>query len=154
MSNKRLAGILGSCITLIIAVVAIAILGPKPVTDYSTLLHYLRDSGASIEEKGELSWSFFYDDVEGRRVAVNESNIDVYEYANAEAMEAEASCVSPGGSGIVRKQKGDIVGERIVDWICLPHFYKAGRVIVFYCGDNELIISLLENGLVTQFAGM
>jgi len=153
MSNKKLAGILGSCIALIIAVVAIATLGPRPVADYSTLLRYLRDSGASIEEEGEVSWSFFYD-VEGRRVTVNESTIEVYEYANAEAMEAEASCVSPDGFGITKEWgDGNGLGKQ-VSWINPPHFYKAGRIIVFYCGDNDSISSLLGNALGTQFAGM
>ena len=151
MSNKRLAGILGSCIALIIAIVVIATLDPKPVTNYSTLLRYLRDSGASIVEKGEISVGFF--DIEGRRVAVNESNIEVYEYANAEAMEAEASCVSPEGCSF-RKGKGNIAEVCFVDWIAPPHFYKAGRIIAFYCGDNDSIINLLENVLGTQFAGM
>lgn len=152
MSNKKLAGILGSCIALIIAVVAIATLGPKPVTDYSTLQRYLSNSGASIEEKGEIHEPFF--NIEGRRFAVNESNITAYEYDNAEAMEAEASCVSPDGFGIT-KEWGDEKGSvKQVSWICPPHFYKFGRIIVFYCGDNYSIISLLENALGKQFAGM
>jgi hypothetical protein len=153
MSNKKLAGILGVCIVFVIAIVAIATLCPRPVTDYSTLLRYLRDSGASIVEEGEASWSFFYD-VEGRRVAVNGTAIEVYEYANAEAMEAEASCVSPDGFGI-EKDWGDGTGSvKQVSWINPPHFYKAGRIIVFYSGDNDSIISLLENALGKQFAGM
>jgi hypothetical protein len=152
MGSKRLAGILGSCIVLIIAVVAIATLGPKPVIDYSTLLRYLRDSGASIEERGEIREPFF--DIEGRRVAVNESNIEVYEYANVEAMEAEASWVSSDGFSIRKGKEGDIWEVCFVDWIATPHFYKAGRIIVFYCGDNDSIISLLEHTLGTQFAGM
>ena len=153
MSNKMLAGILGVCIVVVIAVVAIATLSPKPVIDYSTLLRYLRDSGASIVEEGEVNWSFFYD-VEGRRVAVNETSIVVYEYENSEAMEAEASCVSPDGFGIT-KDWGDGTGSgKQVSWIYPPHFYKSGRIIVFYGGDNDSIISLLENALGKQFAGM
>ena len=153
MSNKKMAGILGSCIALIIAVVAIATLGPRPVTDYSTLLRYLRDSGAAIVEEGEIDEEFF--DIEGRRVAVNESAIEVYEYANAEAMEAEASCVSPDGFGFTFKTENSDIWEVCqVSWINPPHFYKAGRIIVFYCGDNGSIINLLGNALGTQFAGM
>jgi hypothetical protein len=153
MSNKKLAGIIVGCIAVVIAVVTIAILGPKPVTNYSTLLRYLRDSGASIREEGEISWSFFYD-VEGRRVAVNESIIEVYEYANAEAMETEASCVSPDGFGITKDWGDGTWSVQQVSWINPPHFYRAGRIIVFYCGNNASIISLLENTLGTQFAGM
>jgi hypothetical protein len=153
MSNKKLAGILGGCIAVIIAIVAIATPSPKPVTDYSTLLRYLRDSGASIREEGEIDEEFF--DIEGRRVTVNESTIEVYEYANAEAMESEASCVSPDGFGFtIRNENSDIWEVCQVSWINPPHFYKAGRIIVFYSGDNDSIISLLENALGTQFAGM
>ena len=155
MSNKKLTGILGGCIVVVIAIVAIATLSPKPpeqVTHYSTLLRSLRDSGASIVEKGEIH-RFFLFDVEGRSVTVNESTIQVFEYANAGAMESEASCVSPDGFGFT-KEKGNIGEVCSVSWINPPHFYKAGRIIVFYSGDNDSIISLLENALGTQFAGM
>jgi len=154
MSKKKLAGIIGGCIVVVVVVVAIATLGPKPVTDYSTLLRYLRDSGASIGEEGEIHQPFFRD-VEGRRVTVNESAIQVFEYANAEAMESEASCVSPNGFGFtIRTENSDIWEVCNVGWIGPPHFYKAGRIIVIYIGDDDSIISLLENALGTQFAGM
>lgn len=153
MNNKRLAAIFGCCIVFVTVIVAIATLSPRPVTDYSTLLRYLHNSGASVREEGEVSWSFFYD-VKGKRVTVNQSAIDVYEYANAEAMEAEASCVSPDGFGIM-KEWGDGTGSsKQVGWIAPPHFYQAGRIIVFYCGEDGSIISLLENALGIQFAGM
>ena len=151
MSNKKLAGIIAGCIVVVVIIVVVATLGPKPVTDYSTLLRYLRDSGASIGEEGEIHQPFFRD-VEGRRVTVNESAIQVFEYANAEAMESEASCVSSDGFSIT-KEKGDIWEVCNVGWIAPPHFFKAGRIIVFYCGDDDSIISLLENALGTQFAG-
>jgi hypothetical protein len=151
MSKKKLAGIIGSCIVVVVVIVIIATLGPKPVTDYSTLLRYLRDSGASIEEKGEMHESAVFNlfDVEGKRVTVNGSSIYVFEYANAVAMELEASCASPDGFGMTKGNRA-----QQVSWINPPHFYKAGRIIVFYCGYNESIISLLENALGTQFAGM
>jgi hypothetical protein len=150
MGSKKVAGILGSCIVPIIAAAATTTLNPKPVTDYTALLGYLRDSGASIVEQGAIQESFF--DIEGRRITINESTIEVYEYADVEAMETEASCVSTEGCSF-RKGKGDIAEVYFVDWITTPHFYKAGRIIVFYCGDNDSIIGLLEHALGTQFAG-
>ena len=153
MNNKRLAVILGCCIVFIAVVVAIASLSPRAVADYSTLLSYLRSSGVVVEEKGEASWSFFYD-VKGRRVTVNETSIVVYEYGNAGTMGAEARCVSPDGYGI-RKDWGNGTGlAQQVSWIGPPHFYKAGRIIVFYCGDNASMINLLQDALGKQFAGM
>ena len=151
MGSKKLATILGFCIVPIIAVGVIATLNPKPATDYTALLSYLRDSGASIVEEGAIQEPFF--DMEGRRVTVNESTIEVHEYANVGAMETEASCVSAEGCSF-RKGKGDTAEVCFVDWTATPHFYKAGRIIVFYCGDNDSIISLLEHALGKQFAGM
>ncbi len=153
MSKKKLAGIITGCIVVAIVIVTIAILGPKPVTDYPTLLRYLRDSDASVREEGEVSMSFFYD-VEGERVAVNETSIEVYEYANAEAMESEANNVSPDGCGITKDLGGGRAVSKDVSWIDIPHFYKAGRIIVIYIGNNASIISLLENALGAHFAGM
>jgi len=153
MSNKKLAGIIAGCIVIAMVIVTIAILGPKPVTDYSTLLRYLRGSGVSLGEAGEIH-PYAFLAIEGRRVTVNESTIEVYEYANAEAMESEASCVSPDGFGITRDLGGGRAVFTDVGWLGPPHFYKAGRIIVIYIGNNSSMISLLENALGEQFAGM
>lgn len=149
--NKRLAAILATGLAFITAVVTMTTFAPKPATDYSTLLDYLRDSGASVVDEGELSWSFFYDNQEVRRVALDEASIDVYEYASAQAMEAEAGRVDAGGSSL--RGKEDPYPAFFVDWIATPHFYKSGRIIVIYIGDSDSIISLLNNGLGRQFAG-
>ncbi len=134
---------------------------PPPVTDYSTLLEYLHDSGASVEEVGEcLSFTvperpatvgeheplFFI--VPGIRVAVNGNNICVYEFENAEAMEAEASYVIPSGHGIDREDR-----SILINWIAPPRFYKEGRIIVIYTGDDDQTISLLRDFLGKPFAG-
>jgi hypothetical protein len=155
VSNKKLAGIIGGCIIVAVVIVAVATLSPKPpeqVTDYSTLLLYLHDSGASILKEGEMRRYDFFD-IEGRRVAVNESTIQVFEYEDGEAMESEASCVSPDGFGIT-KERGVMGVHTEVNWINPPHFYKAGRIIVMYIGSDSSIITLLENALGEQFAGM
>jgi len=151
MSKKRLAGIIVGCIIVIAAIAAP--LGPKAVTDYSTLLLYLRASSASIVDEGETGRDFFYD-AECRIVRVNGIPIQVYEYANAKAMEAEASCVSPDGFSITKDWGDGKCSDRMVGWLETPHFYKAGRIIVIYIGNNCSMISLLKNGLGKQFAGM
>ncbi|MFU8795964.1 MAG: hypothetical protein ACNA7X_01525 [Dehalococcoidia bacterium] len=134
---------------------------PPPVTDYSTLLQYLRDSGASVEEIGEPRFftvpgrrvtegeheSLVFT-VPGRHVTVNANNIGVYEFENAEAMEAEASYVIPSGHGIDREG----LSVRI-SWTTPPRFYKEGRIIVIYIGDDPQMISLLEDLLGKPFAG-
>lgn len=135
---------------------------PPPVTDYSTLLERLRDSGASVEEAGECRFftvpairvtegehePLFFFTVPGRRVTVNGNNISVYEFENAEAMEAEASCVIPSGFGIDCEDR-----SARVSWIVPPRFYKEGRIIVLYPGEDHQTISLLEDLLGKPFAG-
>ncbi len=155
MSNKKLTGIIVGCLIVVTSMAATATLGSNPseqVTDYGALLHHLRDSGAFVLEEGEIPrYNFF--DMAGKRVKVNGSIIQVFEYVNAGAMESEASCVSVDGFGIT-KERGDMGMHTEVNWVGPPHFYKAGRIIVIYIGDNDSTISLLENAMGKQFAGM
>ena len=155
MSKKRLAGIMLSCV-IVMAAIATPLatpLSPKIVTDYSSFLDYLHNSGAFIRDEGETGGGLFYD-AEFRIVEVDGIPIQVYEYANAKAMEAEASCVSPDGFSITKDWGDGKASSIFVNWIGTPHFYKAGRIIVIYIGDNYSIVSILQNGLGKQFAGM
>jgi len=135
---------------------------PTPqITDHSSLLEHLRDSGASVEEvgdprlfkvpvkrvtEGEHEPLFFT--VPGRSVTVNGNYISVFEFENAEAMEAEASYVIPSGLGIHREDISVLVSP-----IFPPRFYKEGRIIVLYFGEDHQTISLLRALLGKPFAG-
>lgn len=155
MSKKRLAGIIVGCIIVIAAIgTPLATpLSPKIVTNYSSFLDYLRDSGASIRDEGETGRGLFYD-AEYRIVEIDGNPIQVYEYANVKAMEAEASGVSPDGFSITKDWGDGKTSSIFVNWIGTPHFYKAGRIIVIYIGNNCSMISLLENAFGRQFAGI
>jgi hypothetical protein len=113
-----------------------------PVTDYITLVDALRAQGAIIEPSGDISQPFFT--VEGRVIQVNSQDVQVFEYADEAAAAAEAELVAPDGSS---------VGTSMVSWMDSPHFYKAGRLIVLYVGDDATTIDLLEMVLGPQFAG-
>jgi len=65
-------------------------------------------------------------------------------------MEADASCVTPSGSGIDCEDRS--ISIRI-NWVTPPRFYKEGRIIVIYTGDDHQMISLLEDLLGKPFAG-
>lgn len=159
--RHRLMAVLLVAIVAALGVSYVLTREPPPVTDYSTLLQHLRDSGASVEEVGECRFftvpeirvtdgvhePLFFT-VPGRRVTVNGNNISVYEFENAEAMEAEASYVTPSGSGIDRED----ISVRI-NWVRPPRFYMEGRIIVIYSGDDPQTISLLEDLLGEPFAG-
>ena len=113
-----------------------------PVTDYVSLIDNLRQAGATVEPAGEVTQPFF--SVNGRVIVVNGGDVQVFEYTDAAAAEAEAALVSPSGSPI---------GTFMPSWIAPPHFYKAGRLIVLYVGDSEAVTDVLESVFGQQFAG-
>ena len=63
-------------------------------------------------------------------------------------MENDAARVDPNGCSFKFENK-----EVYVSWIDKPHFYKSGRLIVIYIGQDKTITSLLEDILGKQFAG-
>jgi hypothetical protein len=112
------------------------------VEDKASLLNALEASGATVEMGEAISQAFF--SPEGNIIKVNDADVQVFEYESVEAMENEASQVAPDGGSI---------GTSMVAWVDVPHFYKAGRIIVLYVGSDEKIIGLLEKTLGPQFAG-
>lgn len=68
--------------------------------------------------------------------------IQVYEFADAAAAEAAMNTVSGGGT---------IIGTTTVDWIETPHFYRSGRLLAIYAGDDQDALSALEANLGPPF---
>ena len=62
----------------------------------------------------------------------------------AQMAAADAAKVAPDGGS---------VGTSMMNWIMPPHFFKSGRVLVLYLGDNQTTLNLLEKILGKQFAG-
>ena len=82
--------------------------------------------------------------VKGQVIKVNGEDVQVFEYTDAAAAKVEAAIVSPDGGSI---------GTSMVTWVAAPHFYKTGKLIVLYVGDNQTTIAALETALGPQFAG-
>ena len=110
--------------------------------DYSSLVNDLKKEGYSVQEDGEVNQPFF--SVDGKIIKVIEEDVQVFEYKDEPAMQTDASQVSTMGS---------YIGTAIVEWISTPHFYKSGRVIVLYVGNNVAVTGALTTVLGTQFAG-
>lgn len=51
-----------------------------------------------------------------------------FEYESTEAMEAETAQVVPDGGS---------VGTNMMMWVEAPHFFKSGRVLVLYVGEDS-----------------
>lgn len=112
------------------------------VMDYSRLIDGLKKGESTVQTGGEISQPFF--SVEGKIIKVNNEDVQVFEYKDESAMETEASQVSPNGSSI---------GTTMLTWVSVPHFYKDGKIIVIYVGDNVTITGALKEVLGAQFAG-
>ena len=51
---------------------------------------------------------------------------------------------------------GMLAGGRLgalLAWVEPPHFFKSGRVLVLYVGEDKAVIDLLKGALDEQFAG-
>jgi len=132
-------------VTLTLVIYGVSCTSPDesiPVTDYDSLINNLLAGGATVDQNGEIIQDFF--SVPGKSIMVNGEDIQVFEYNNQSVAETEAALVSPDGSSI---------GTSLPFWIAPPHFYKAGRIIVLYIGENNEVIKILENVIGVQFAG-
>lgn len=113
-----------------------------PVTDYASLVADLRAAGVSVKREGKVDQPFF--SVTGMMIKVRGEDVQVFQYSDAMAAEAQAALVSPSGSA---------VGTTKIHWVGPPHFFKKGRLIVLYVGDNDKVLNALEAVLGRQFAG-
>jgi len=113
-----------------------------PVTDYVSLVDNLRAAGATINPAGEVEQPFF--SVKGFVIKVNNSDVQVFEYSDADAAENEAKTISSDGSSI---------GTSMPFWVGPPHFFKMDKLIVLYVGEDEYTIGILSSVLGSQFAG-
>lgn len=113
-----------------------------PVEDYVSLVDALRASNATVEPGDSVEQAFF--SVTGQIIKVNGADAQVFEYESKEAMEAEAALVAPDGGS---------VGTSMMMWMATPHFFKSGRALVLYVGDDAATLDLLKSVLGEQFAG-
>jgi hypothetical protein len=114
-----------------------------PVEDVSSFILSLQAAGAAVESDGALSHEFL--SVEGLLLKVNGEDLQVFEYADADAAQADAARISADGFS---------VGNSMISWVDTPHFFRAGRVMAVYIGENQEMIASLEATLGKPFAGV
>ena len=119
---------------------------PDATMNYASMVAFLRAEGMTVLDGGPISQSFL--SVEGTKARVNGSLIQVFEYGTPEAARADAQTVQPDGSTF--KRDNQLIS---VDWIGPPHFFRSGRIIVLYIGQDEAALKLLQQQLGNQFAG-
>ena len=119
-----------------------------PIVDAASLTDALEERGVEVEDAGTIDQPFLNAE-EVRRLRISggsltgEAEIQVYAYGDAEALESDASQVTPDGS----------LTTVMIDWIATPHFYCGDQVLVIYIGDDQAAVDLLTEILGPQFAG-
>ena len=120
------------------------------VTETESLADELRDAGMTVEEGGEASVFFF--SVPGTALLVDGGRVEVYEYGDEASAEGDAARISPDGFQVEVPANGGMAVS-MVEWIATPHFYRKGRLIALYVGEDADLIVALEAALGPQFAG-
>ena len=117
-------------------------LGPGAVSDYPSLVASLRAAGATVEPGDDVDQPFF--PVTGKMLRIDGEEVQVFQFAGAEQAAAQAARISPTGA---------TVGTAKIYWIGVPHFYRAGKLLVLYVGGSERVLKTLETAFGRQFAG-
>lgn len=131
--------------TFLILLMVVIYLGCKPennINNFDDLVSRLESEGLLVELSGEISQEFF--SVKGKIIRADNEDLQVFEYSSKAKADEEIKLVSPDGSGI---------GTVMVTWIATPHFYRTDTMVILYIGDNEKIISSLNDIIGPQFAG-
>lgn len=113
-----------------------------PVTDQVSLIDALRKAGATITPGEQVEQPFL--SIKGTRLDMNGADVQVFEYPDEAAAQADAASVADILAGR---------GTTMIDWIAPPHFYHAGRVLVLYVGEDEGITEVLTNTVGPQMTG-
>lgn len=135
-----------SWMILLVAALVLAACSGKPVSaqDFGTeeFIQALQEQGVKAEKGDTVEQAFF--SVTSNFINFDGDSIQVFEYDSAKTMESDAALVAPDGGSI---------GTSMVHWVAPPHFYKKGRILVLYTGDNAETLKTLEAVLGPQFAG-
>jgi hypothetical protein len=95
-------------------------------------------------EPGDSVEQAIFEPVVGQIIKVNGQDVQVFEFESEESAQTAAETISPDGSS---------TSTTMITWIATPHFYRAGKVIVLYVGEDSGVLSVLAEVLGEQFAG-
>lgn len=117
---------------------------------YESLVEKLTSMGAEVEPIGEVTAPFF--SVAGKEISVNGNDVQIFEHPDVAATDAKSKLISEDGL-FVGTQTTEGMDLSAVEWGGTPHFYKKGKLIVVYVGDDKGTKDALTTVLGSQFAG-
>lgn len=114
----------------------------RPITNLAQLISRLRSRGHKVTRKERVEQPFL--SVKGRIIKLDDQDVQVFEYRTTHEAQLDASKISPTGSA---------AATSMPLWVAPPHFFKTGRLIVLYVGEDQSILDALKDILGPQFAG-
>lgn len=103
------------------------------ISSTDDLMKQLRSAGATVETGGPIQQPFF--SVEGKTIKINGQDVQIFQYVDENARQAESNKISKDGSSI---------GTNMVNWMEPPHFWVTGKIIVLYVGKNQEVIDMMS----------
>jgi hypothetical protein len=114
--------------------------GTGGIDTAQSLVDALAKAGITVSSTGPIQQPFF--SVKGESYTAGTGYLQIFEYADQAAAGADAAKVKPDGT----------IEGYSVDWVASPHFYKMGRLIVIYLGDDTADLAALQGVLGDPFA--
>ena len=114
----------------------------EPIDSHNGLVAALRENGSTVDSVGPISQPFFVP--EGQVIRVDGHEVQVFEFTIEQDAQSAAETISPDGSS---------VGTSTILWVEAPHFYKSGKLIVLYVGEEDAVVDVLGVILGGQIAG-
>ncbi len=114
--------------------------------DLQTFIAQLQEAGAEVILVGPIPGPVFL--VGGQVLTVNGHRVSAYIYESAQEAHSAAAGISPDGSSIREDGRASQI-----EWVDVPHFFNAGRLIVLYVGRDTAVLSRLVSILGPQIAG-
>jgi hypothetical protein len=114
--------------------------GTSGINDTQSLVDALTRAGMVVNPTGPIEQPFL--SVKGSTYEAGSGYMQVFEYADQSAADSDAAKISPDGS----------IAGFSVGWVASPHFYKVGRLIVIYLGDDATDLGTLQTTLGDPFA--
>jgi len=105
---------------------------PAAVTDTASLVQALLAVGARVSTAGQSAQPFM--PVPGQLLQVDGASVQVFELADDATAAALCARIAPDASTI---------GPISIAWLAPPHFFRAGRSIVLYVGEDPRVLAEL-----------
>jgi Leucine-rich repeat (LRR) protein len=112
--------------------------------NYAAFLELLEASDFTFDEGGNYSTGLLFGHTKFFNIRIGDERLIIYEYESNEKMERISNGISKSGTSISFDNEPSHVQ---ITWAYPVYFFRKDIIVVFYQGENELIINFLMENL-------